>query len=118
MHIHELLRALKNQQRDTFHVLRRVYKNNTRSRRGLPYAVKRRMDQRNETRLRATLRDLVADALLKAQAQEALDKVQSASMFAFHRKDWDESDGPVLWWKFPIVEPPCARPRRPSSEPC
>lgn len=22
--------------------------------------------------------------------------------------DWSESDGPVLWWKFPVVEPPYA----------
>ncbi len=19
---------------------------------------------------------------------------------------WDETDGPVLWWRFPVVEPP------------
>lgn len=22
------------------------------------------------------------------------------------RDDWDEGDGPVLWWRFPVCEPP------------
>lgn len=29
-----------------------------------------------------------------------------AAAVAKLRVEWHEDDGPVLWWKFPIVEPP------------
>lgn len=28
----------------------------------------------------------------------------SAELYAIG--EWDERDGPVLWWRFPVVEPP------------
>lgn len=32
-------------------------------------------------------------------------------LVARHANDWNEDDGPVLWWKFPITEPPyCGTP--------
>lgn len=38
-------------------------------------------------------------------ARSSLNKALAPEV-AIPAEQWDENDGPVLWWRFPVVEPP------------
>lgn len=40
------------------------------------------------------------------QVQALVDEARAARAVARPRDEWTEEHGPVLWWRFPIAEPP------------